>query len=63
MISTSTIECPQSIIYDFEDIMGLPNICRAINRTHIPLVENPSRRVTLVASDFFNRKKFHSIVL
>jgi len=51
------------IISDFESLMRLPNICRTINGTHIPLAENPSRKVTLAASNFFNRKKFHSIVL
>jgi hypothetical protein len=41
----------------------LPNICGAIDGTHIPLADHPNRRVTLAASDFFNKKKFHSIVL
>ena len=53
----------QSIILDFKELTGLPNICGAIDGTHIPLAENPSRSVTLATSDFFNRKKFHSIVL
>jgi hypothetical protein len=52
-----------SIISDFEELTGLPNVCGEIDGTHIPLSENPSRRVTLAASDFFNRKKFHSIAL
>jgi len=51
------------IISDFESLTQLPNICGAIDGTHIPLAEIPNRRVTLAASDFFNRKKFHSIVL
>jgi hypothetical protein len=41
----------------------LPNICGAIDGTPVPLADRPNRRVTLVTSDFFNRKKFHSIVL
>jgi hypothetical protein len=53
----------QGIILDFKKLTGLPNICGAIDGTHIPLAESPSRRVTVSASDFFNRKKFHSIVL
>jgi len=62
-ISTPTKEHLLSIISDFEDIIGLPSICGAIDGTHILLAKNPSRRVTLAASDFYNRKKFHSIVL
>jgi hypothetical protein len=41
----------------------LPNICGTIDGTYFPLADRPNRRVTLAASDFFNRKKFHSIVL
>ena len=52
-----------SIISNFEDITGLPNICRTIDGTHIPLAQNPNQRATLATSDFFNRKKFHSLVL
>jgi hypothetical protein len=53
----------QAIIEDFKDITSLSNICSAINGTHIPLADRLNRRLTLTASDFFNRKKFHSIVL
>jgi hypothetical protein len=53
----------QDIIEDFRDITGLPNICGAIDGTHIPLADRQNRRVTLAANDFSNRKKFHSIVL
>lgn len=41
----------------------LPNVCGAIVGTHIPLTKHPSKRVNLAGSDFYNRKKFHSIVL
>ena len=51
------------IINDFEELTGLPNICGAIDGTHIPLAERPSKRINLAESDFYNRKKFHSIVL
>jgi len=51
------------IIDDFHKITCLPNICGAIDETHIYLSERPNRRVTLVHSNFFKRKKFHSIVL
>ena len=53
----------QGIINDFEKLTSLPNICGAIDRTHIPLAERPSKRITLAAIDFYNKKKFYSIVL
>ena len=62
-ISIPTGEQLESIISDFHDITGLPNICGAIDGTHISLAERPSHMVTHAQSDFFNRKKFHSIVL
>jgi len=52
-----------SIISDFEKITVLPNICGAIDGTHIPLSENPNKSITLVATNFSNRKKFNSIIL
>jgi hypothetical protein len=60
-ISNPSRDRLQAIIEDFRDITGLPNICGAIDGTHIPLTDRPNRRVTLAASDFFNRK--NSIVL
>jgi len=53
----------QNIIETFRDITGLPNIAGAIDGSHIPLTTRPSTRYTPMPSDFFNRKKFHSIVL
>jgi len=53
----------QRIIESFRDITGLPNIAGVIDGTHIPLTSRPSRRHTPMPQDFFNRKKFHSIVL
>ena len=46
------------IINDFEELIGLSNICGAIDGTHIPFAERPSKGITLVESDFYNRKKF-----
>ena len=34
------------IINDFEELTGLLNICGAIDGTHIPLAERPSKRIT-----------------
>jgi len=52
-----------SIILDFKETTSLLNIYGAIDETHIPLLESPNRKVTLTASNFYNRKKFNSIVL
>jgi len=52
-----------SIILDFKETMGLPKVCGAIDGTHIMLSKSPNRRVTLAASNFYNKKKFNSIVL
>lgn len=62
-IHTPTGDRLQNIIENFRDITGLPNIAGAIDGTHIPLTCRSSRRYTPMPSDFFNRKKFHSIVL
>ncbi len=35
----------------------MPTICGLINGTHIPLIDFQSKEVTLVQSDFFNKKK------
>jgi hypothetical protein len=53
----------KDIIARFKDLTSIPNICEAIDETHIPLVDFPSKKVTLVVGDFFNRKKFHNIML
>jgi hypothetical protein len=53
----------QAIIEDFRDIIGLPNIYNTIDGIYILLVDHPNKRIYLTANDFFNRKKFHSIVL
>jgi hypothetical protein len=46
-----------------KNVMGLPNVCGSIDGTHILLSRRPSIHLTPVATDFFNRKKFHSVVL
>ena len=62
-ISIPTGDRLKDIISDFQDLTRMPNICGAIDGTHIPLAENPSKRITLAACDFYNRKKFNSTVL
>ena len=62
-IHTPTGDRLQGIIEKFRDITRLSNIASAIDDTHIPLTCRPTRRFTTMPSDFFNRKKFHSIVL
>ncbi len=51
------------IIACFCDIMGISNICKAIDGTHISLFDLPNKRMTFVASDLFNGIFFHNIVL
>ena len=62
-IHTSQGDHLQNIIESFRDITGLPNIGGAIDGTHISLSMRPSKQYIPMPSDFFNRKKFHSIVL
>jgi hypothetical protein len=42
------------IIQQFENFTSLPNICGALNGTHIPLVERPNRRYTIATIDYNN---------
>jgi hypothetical protein len=42
----------KDIITCFENLTSTPNICEAIDGTHIPLVDLPSKRITLVVGDF-----------
>jgi hypothetical protein len=42
------------IIQQFEDFTCLPNICGAIDGTHIPLVERPNRRYIIATIDYYN---------
>ncbi len=51
----------KDIITRFQNLTSTPNICGAIDGTHIPLVDLPSKRVTLVVGDFSTGK--NSIVL
>ena len=50
-------------IRKFRDITSLPNVVGAIDGTHILLSSRPQRDLTPMPSDFFNRKKFHSVLL
>ena len=50
-------------IWKFRDITGLPNVVGAIDGTHIPLSSRLQRGLTPMSADFFNRKKFHSVLL
>jgi hypothetical protein len=43
----------EKVIDYFHDLIGLFNICGAIDGTHIPLASFPNKRVTLATSDFF----------
>jgi len=61
-ISIPSSDHLQKIIDHFHEIASLPNICGAIDGTHISLASLPNERVTFVV-DFFNKKTIHSIVM
>jgi hypothetical protein len=52
-----------STIRKFREKIGLPNVVGAIDGTHILLSSKPARGLTPMPCDFFNRKKFHSMLL
>ena len=62
-IHTPTRNRLHDIMERFRNSTGLPNICGAIDGTHISLARCPCSDLTPMASDFLNRKKFHSVVL
>ncbi len=41
-------QCLKNIIAHFEHLTSIPNICGAVDGTHIPLVDLSSKKVTLV---------------
>ncbi len=47
----------KDIIVCFGNLICTPNICEAIDGTHVPLVDLLHKRVKLDIGDFFNRKK------
>ena len=51
------------IIRKFKDLTGLPNVVGAINDTYIHLFTRPQMGLIPMPFDFFNRKKFHSLLL
>jgi hypothetical protein len=52
----------QHFIVRFENLISIPNILVVIDGTHITLANLPNKRITFT-NDFFNRKKFYSILL
>jgi len=62
-IKIPTRDCLLHIIQQFEDFIGLSNRCGAPDGTHIPLVERSNKRYTIATTDYYNQKRFHSIVL
>ena len=50
-------------IRKFREKTGLPNVVGAIDGTHIHLSSKHARGLTPMPCDFFNRKKFHSVLL
>jgi hypothetical protein len=62
-IKTSTKDRLLHIVQQFEDLTSLPNICGAIDGTHIPLPKRPNRKYTIAIANYYNKKRFHNIVL
>ncbi len=62
-INMSFKEQPLGVIYQYQEFTCLPNICGAIGGTHIPLTKRPSRRYILVMSNYYNQRRFHSIIV
>jgi hypothetical protein len=47
----------------FGDIIGLPQICGVIDCAHIRLSAKPSKQVTSLITNFYNKKRFHNVVV
>jgi hypothetical protein len=62
-IHAPTGERLHDIMKKFRNVTGLSNVCGSIDGTHIPLSRLLSVHLTPMAADFFNRNKFHSVVL
>jgi len=62
-IKTPTRNRLLHVVQQFEDLTRLPNICDAIYGTHILLAQRPNRKYTIVAANYYNRKKIHNISL
>lgn len=45
------------MIQEFQKLTSLLNICGLIDKTHIPLIDFQSKKVTLAQNDFFNKTK------
>jgi len=52
-----------NIIERICDITGLQQICGVIDGTHIPSNAKPNKQITSLVAYFYNRKRFHIIVL
>jgi hypothetical protein len=53
----------QKIIDYLHDLSSWPNICGAIDGTHVPLTSFPNKRMTFATIDFLIGKKLHIIVI
>jgi hypothetical protein len=47
----------------FGDIIGLPQICGVIDCAHIRLNAQPTKQVMSLAANFYNKKRFHNVVV
>jgi len=51
------------IIRKLWDLTDLPNVIGAIYDTYFPLSTRPQRDLTPMPCNFFNKKKFHNVLL
>jgi hypothetical protein len=45
---------PLRVIHQYQEFIGLPNICGAIDGIHISLIEKPSRGYTPLIVEYYN---------
>jgi hypothetical protein len=62
-IHTPTCERFRFVIKKFKDIIGIQQICGVVDGTHVPLSYRPNMRITIVASEHYNRKHVMNIAM
>ncbi len=63
-IHTLTCERFRFVIKKFKYIIGIQQICGVVDGTHVPLSSyRPNMRITIAASDYYNRKQVLNIAM
>jgi hypothetical protein len=60
-LKTPTKDCLLHIRQQFEDLIGLPTSCGAIDGTHVPVAKRLNRRYIIAATNYCNQKRFLNI--